>query len=193
MGAPTVASWFGPSRLAAMSATALRQTAQPGARRRERCAIETLYREHNDALVRFLRHRLRNEADVREVAQEAYCRLLQVKGSCEPVFLRAYLFRIAGNAATDLQRRRALMQRRDEAVDDVEEASQERTLVARETLALVDRALAGLPVRCREAFVLSREREWSTIEIGAHLGVSDRMVRLYLIRALDHILAATEA
>ena len=154
--------------------------------------IEHLFREHNDTLLRFLRTRLHSEADAREAAQEAYVRLLQLDNPEQLSFLRAYLFKIAANVATDLIRRRAMQgQAQQEGFADAAmPATQERALEARQDLALIEVALAELPPRCREAFVLSRQEEWSTARIAAHLDVSDRMIRLYLARALEHIEAA---
>jgi RNA polymerase sigma-70 factor (ECF subfamily) len=40
--------------------------------------IERLFREHNEALLRFLTVRLHSYQDAREVAQEAYVRLLSL-------------------------------------------------------------------------------------------------------------------
>ena len=122
--------------------------------------IESLFREHNDTLLRFL---------------------------------RAYLFRIAANVATDLLRRRAVQSRvqQDDLFFETDApATQERALQAREQLAAVEIALSELPPRCREAFLLSRREGWASGRIAAHLGVSDRMVRLYLVRALEHLEAA---
>ena len=164
---------------------------EPGAAANSR--IETLFREHNDTLLRFLRARLHSEADAREAAQEAYVRLLQLDDPGQLSFLRAYLFRIAANVATDLLRRRAVQSRvqQDDLFFETDApATQERALQAREQLAAVEIALSELPPRCREAFLLSRREGWGSGRIAAHLGVSDRMVRLYLVRALEHLEAA---
>jgi len=155
--------------------------------------IESLFREHNDTLLRFLRARLHSEADAREAAQEAYVRLLQLDDTGQLSFLRAYLFRIAANVATDLLRRRTVQNRAqaDSLFFETEApATQERAMLARQQLAAVEVALSELPARCREAFLLSRREGWGSGRIAAHLGVSDRMVRLYLVRALEHLEAA---
>jgi RNA polymerase sigma factor (sigma-70 family) len=151
--------------------------------------VERLFRENNDTLLRFLRARLKSDADAREAAQEAYVRLLQLDRSDQPSFLRAYLFRIASNVATDMLRRRSV-QARFEPVDESDPlnfAGQEQALSARQQLQLVREALNELPPRCRQAFLLKRQDELPTVEIGERLGVSDRMVRLYLARAIEHI------
>jgi RNA polymerase sigma factor (sigma-70 family) len=160
--------------------------AEPGANSR----IESLFREHNDTLLRFLRARLHSEADAREAAQEAYVRLLQLDDPGQLSFLRAYLFRIAANVATDLLRRRSLQAKAAQDIgffDADAPATQERGLQARQQLAAVELALSQLPPKCREAFLLSRREGWASGKIATHLGVSDRMVRLYLVRALEHL------
>lgn len=156
--------------------------------------VEALFRDHNDDLVSFLRTRLRNDSDAREAAQETYVRLLSLDQPEQPSFLRGYLFRIASNVATDIMRRRAVRQRKDEADPEppVTPATQEHALVARQQLLIVDRVLRQLPPRCREAFLLSRQDGWTAIEIAQHLGVSDRMVRTYLLRALEQIQCALD-
>lgn len=154
-----------------------------------RAAIDTLYRQHNDALVRFLRGRLRNEADAVEAAQEAYVRLLQLSDLQRPECPKAYLFKVAANVATDLLRRHRRARSSDDQMMTGEriEATQERTLVACQQLRAIDRALQQLPAGCRQAFMLNRQQGWSTVRIAEHLGVTDRTARRYLTRALQHL------
>lgn len=157
-------------------------------------SVERLFREHNDTLLLFLRSRLGSDADAHEAAQESYVRLLQLDQPDQPSFLRAYLFKIAANVATDLLRRRRTRgwPVAPHTIDQPDPATQERALAARQQLRIVEDALRELPPRCREAFVLSRQEDWSTGRIGEHLGVTDRMVRLYLARALEHVQLAVD-
>ena len=119
-------------------------------------------------------------------------RLLQLDQPDQPSFLRAYLFKIAANVASDVVRRRTVRNACDYAdVPDVgNPATQEKALAARQQLKIATAALQELPPKCREAFVLSRHDGRSTAEIAVKLGVSDRMVRLYLVRAIEHVQAA---
>lgn len=149
--------------------------------------VERIFREHNESLILFLRTRLKSDADAAEAAQEAYVRLLALDEPERPSFVRAYLFKIAHNVALDMLRRQRVRHNYDEASDDLEEPTQERSLAARQQLVLAEQALTSLPPRCREAFVLSRHQGWATTQIADHLGVSDRMVRHYLIRAIEHL------
>ena len=45
------------------------------------------------------------------------------------------------------------------------------------------RALFELPPNCRRAFILYRFKEWNQEQIAIELGVNERMVRHYLVRA----------
>src|SRR5688572_644070 len=68
--------------------------------------VKRLFEEHNRTLVSFLHARLHCEQEARDVAQEAYVRLLQLDGHGAISFLRSYLFRIAENLAVDRLRER---------------------------------------------------------------------------------------
>src|ERR1700732_5026585 len=67
--------------------------------------IERLFREHNEALVRFLRGRVESHNEALEVAQEAYVRLLSLDQPGAVSYLRAFLFKTAANMAIDRRRR----------------------------------------------------------------------------------------
>lgn len=71
-------------------------------------SIARLYREHNQALLRFLRLRVDSDQEAWEVAQEAYVRMLQLDSARAVSFLSSYLFRTAANIAIDRQRRKSL-------------------------------------------------------------------------------------
>ena len=154
-------------------------------------AVESLFRKHNRALVRFLSARLRSEQDALEVAQEVYIRLLR-RGRVEELgYMRAYMFKIAANLAVDHMRSTG---RRGDVViglpeyfDVPVEATQEASVDAKQQLCLVNQAVEELPAKCRQAFCLSREEEWSAARIAEHMELSDRMIRNYLSRAVEHI------
>jgi RNA polymerase sigma factor (sigma-70 family) len=150
-------------------------------------AVRKLFDDHNRSLVSFLRARLHDEAEARDVAQEAYVRLLEL-GNLDAIgFVRAYLFRIAANLAVDRLRDRgsresALPSEFFEALSD--DRGPERIAIAAEELEVVRKVLLELPENCRRAFVWHIFGGQSTVEIGVRLHRSDRMVRLYIAEAL---------
>lgn len=161
--------------------------AEQGARQE---VVESLFREHNRALLAFLRTRLASEQAARDVAQEAYVKLLQLDRPQEIGFLRAYLYKIAANLAIDHRRRQRTQDRVAAETALFEFAyveTQFRALEGKQALDIIKRAVAELPPQCRQAFILSRVKGWSSSRIGTHLGTTDRTVRNYLTRALEHI------
>jgi RNA polymerase sigma-70 factor (ECF subfamily) len=150
--------------------------------------IERLFRDHNKSLVSFLELRLRSRQEAREVAQEAYVRLLELERHDVTGFLRAYLFRIAANLAVDRLRRRATETRYQnrELFEDLMPRGAEPDGIAatRECLNLVRDYLDELPEPVRQAFLLFRLDNVSQEKIAVQLGITDRMVRNHVTRAM---------
>jgi RNA polymerase sigma factor (sigma-70 family) len=151
-------------------------------------AVERLFRDHNNLLIHFLTLRLRSRQDAREVAQEAYVRLLQLERTDVAGFLRAYLFRIAGNLAIDRLRRRATESnyQETELFPDLFDRppDPEALAIERERVERVRTLLEELPDAVREAFLLFRVEGMDQESIARKLGVTDRMVRNHITRAL---------
>jgi RNA polymerase sigma factor (sigma-70 family) len=162
----------------------------PSAREDSPIDVAGLFREHNAALLRFTAAKLGSEHEAREVAQEAYVRLLQLDRRQTIGFLRAYLFKTAANLATDrLRARRRLPSHVAVGDEDIFEFAlcPERQCAGAEMVAVLDKALAELPQKCRRVLLLYRVEGLTRDEIGRKLGIGERMVRLYLARALEHL------
>jgi RNA polymerase sigma factor (sigma-70 family) len=156
----------------------------------ERAAqVTELFRSHNRTLVRFLQAKLQDPQEAREIAQEAYVRLLELERTGAVGFLRAYLFKIASNLAIDRLRSRNTRERIDTHRPDfleelVPEGPVEREVFAADEMRVFWDCLAELPEPYRRSFVLHRIDNLSTNEIGKSIGKSERMVRRYLAYAL---------
>jgi RNA polymerase sigma factor (sigma-70 family) len=151
--------------------------------------VRRLFEEHNRTLVGFLKAKLHSDSEARDVAQEAYVRLLQLERPGAVSFLRAYLFRIAGNLAMDRLRHRRV--RETGTPQEFLEGllalpTPERTVLAEQQLDVVVEALTQLPQRCREIFALHYFGDRSVQEIARHMGISDRAVQKYVARGLQH-------
>lgn len=153
--------------------------------------LSRLFQEHNQALIRFLMSRVDSEQEARDVAQEAYVRMLQLDSRGTVSLLSSYLFKTAANIAIDRMRNRSVGRRvlrgLGEAGGDSQAASPERILQSREDIQLIERSVAELPPKCRQAFYLHRLHDLSSSEIAVQLGVSKRMVHHYLVQAMAHI------
>jgi RNA polymerase sigma factor (sigma-70 family) len=165
-------------------------SAEPDAAQRA-AVVSRLFQEHNDALIGFLLARVGSEQEARDVAQEAYVKMLELDKPGAVSFLRAYLFKTAANLATDRARQRAAHSRiQQQWIMPFESRAQpispEHVAGAREELDLLRNFMQELPPRCREAFYLHRFRDLTAEEIAQRLGVTKRMVRKYLFRAFQH-------
>jgi RNA polymerase sigma factor (sigma-70 family) len=158
--------------------------------------ISRLFSEHNDSLIQFLATRLRSVQEAKEVAQEAYVRLLSLEDSGAVSFLRAFLFKTAANLAVDRIRSRNRQRQALDAglCDESREApTPDREAASAQEMEIVRHLVAELPPKCRRAFLLHRVHGAEFSEIAEEMGLSERMVRHYVLRAVLYCRAGLDA
>ncbi len=144
--------------------------------------------QRNDRdLRRYLSLQISNHAEVDDLAQEIYLRLLRIQRTDLIRSPEALLFRVASNAVYEwrlLARNRLRHGAAD--LDELESAGAEpATLVWRaEITDALQGALARLAPKCRAAVVLHRREQLTYAEVGASLGISTAMVKKYLAQGL---------
>jgi len=139
----------------------------------------------------FLMRRVRPD-DVDDMVQEVALRLHACACADRIVDPHAYLFRIARSVLTDRHRRErvrchARHEPLAEAHHPVEEISPGRVLEGKQRLGLAMQALAELPERTRDAFVMHRFERISYAGIASHLDVSVSAVEKHIMKALRHL------
>lgn len=153
--------------------------------------VEQLHRSDEGKLRRFFMRRFRNREDAADATQETFLRMLTVLPKTEIANPHAYLFQIAKSVAhgrtAKLLSESALFA--DESLgtfvaDETPDA--ERTVAARQELALLVAAIAALPTRCKMVFVLSRIEGLSNGEIALKLSITRNMVEKHIMKALLH-------
>jgi RNA polymerase sigma factor (sigma-70 family) len=158
--------------------------------------VERLFREHNEALIRFLAARLRSRHAAREVAQEAYVRLLSLdRPPGTGSYLQALLFRTAANLATDRLRREQTFSRISDMPifhEFADVRTPEHHASAAQTVQRLERLLAAMPQKCRQAFLLNRVEGMDFASIARVMSLSERMVRVYVERAILHCRASMD-
>ncbi|RPI23741.1 MAG: RNA polymerase sigma factor [Acidobacteria bacterium] len=130
---------------------------------------------------------MRRRSEAEDMTQETYLRALAKLGQLrEPLSSKAWLCRIARNTCVDFLRR----QRWQNFFSLVPETSDrppnpEELLELKEQVLVVKRAVAALPSRLRDVFVLRTYGELSYEEVGRVLGVrlGTVMSRLHRARA----------
>jgi len=151
--------------------------------------VERLFREHNEALIRFLRGRVGSRNEALEVAQEAYVRLLSLDQPGAVSYLRAFLFKTAANIAIDRRRRHQNFDKvagRQLFTELAENRTPERQLSGEQTLRHLGALIENMPPKCRESFVMNQIQGLDAATIARRLGITDSMVRKYVVRALLH-------
>ena len=149
--------------------------------------VERLFREHNEALVRFLLARLRSRQAALEVAQEAYVRLLSLDQPGAVSYLRSFLFKTAANLAVDRLRRDDVHARATDTPlfhEFADARTPERVLAGTQEIEHLTRLVKDLPPKCRRAFILNRFYGLDLSVVADEMGLSERMVRTYVVRAL---------
>jgi RNA polymerase sigma factor (sigma-70 family) len=150
--------------------------------------IEGLVATHGDQLRRFLLNRVRNVADVPDLTQEVYLRMLRVPNVESVRSPEAYLFTVAKHvvqqhtlklaASPSAELENALGTRGSMQSDPALE------FVAEQCLNKLQETLEKLSPKPRAVFMLSRRDGLSFDEIAVRLGCSKPMVKKYLMKAL---------
>ena len=162
---------------------------QEGTRRRHGL-VEQLATDHHEDLIRYISRRVRSIADAREIAQEAYVRLLRLDRTDLIREPRAYLYRVATHVLYEFE-----LKSRNDRLGLVRWKSDEASGIAEihtravDQLALkerMDAALAELTPKCRAVLILHRRDGMTYQEISERIGISVSMVKKYLIQGLRH-------
>ncbi len=161
--------------------------------------MHALYDEHHGWLFGWLRRKLGSSDNAADVAQDSFLRILASRdallGVREP---RAFLVKTAQRLLIDRARRQALeaayLRELSLTVEQLAGApSPEQILETLQALSQIERALDGLAVKPREAFLLHYLEGESHAFIAERLGVSTRMIQKYLVQALLHCQHPREA
>lgn len=151
--------------------------------------VESLFAARGDDLLRYLSSRLPNGEDAKDLAQEAYLRLLRHRRSELVRHPEAYLFRIAANLLYEhwLKRRPESDQGYFMIEPDTLESeglSTENSVSQMQSVDALERVLRVMPPTRRRVLVLHRRDGMTYEEISATLGISVGMVKKHLTKGL---------
>jgi RNA polymerase sigma factor (sigma-70 family) len=153
--------------------------------------VEALAAEHGERLRQFLHTRVRNAADIPDIIQEVYLRLLRVPNYETIRTPEAYIFTIAHHVAQQHALRAvtrvAGAVELDEVLPDMHPAADGDPALevsAQQCLLELDQVLDELPPKQQAAFLFYRRDGLSLDEISARLGISRQMAKKYLAKAL---------
>lgn len=151
--------------------------------------IDDIFQTYYPRLILFAYKILQNRADSEEVVQEVFIRFWQnVDLSKIEYSMKGYLFRSVFNGCIDLQRK---LQKRNKDTKQVEAEDLvipfHDSILAQELEDAINKSISQLPPRCREIFVLSRNKKMAYSEIAAELNISRKTVEIQVSRALKQM------
>lgn len=155
-------------------------------------AFGQLYRRYVDAVFGYLRTYSENDEDAADLTQHVFLRALEAlpRYRDQGVPFRAWLFRIARNAATDTFRRRRRTLPWDhvpESLHPFSRSDPERVAMQREALNGLRVLVGQLPSEKQELLALRFAGGMSSSEIALVLGRSPAAVQKELVRVM-HLL-----
>ena len=157
-----------------------------------------LVSSHGEQLRRFLVRRVRNRADIPDLVQEVFLRMMRIPDHEAIRSPEAYLFTVARHVVQQHTMRQSAAPVSVELQDMLAEsragavADPALEVSAQECLTALQRALDSLPLRARAAFLMHRRDGVTIEEIGRRFGVSRPMAKKYLAKALLQIRQALE-
>lgn len=151
--------------------------------------VTALYTEHQGWLQGWLRRRLGSSADAADLAHDAFVRLLVGRDLRfdSAAAARAYLRTTAQNLCINLWRRQEIEQAWLQILADTPEQhypSAERQAIVLQALEEIGRLLTSLSPKAAQAFTLAVVCEMTDDEVGTELGISGRMVRKHVAKAM---------
>ena len=156
---------------------------------------------HEAALTRYIARAHRTSADVQDLRQEIYIKVLEAAEKSRPTSPRYFLFTCAKHLLIDHARRSRIV--RIDLLQDcdglnvlVDEVSPERSTGSFQQLQRLLDAFEQLPDRCREVVWLRKIEDLPQKDIAGRLGIAEATVEAHLVRGmrlLTGLFYATEA
>jgi RNA polymerase sigma-70 factor (ECF subfamily) len=148
---------------------------------------------------------LRNDDDALDAVQDAMMKLVQSYGSRQMDEWRPLFFRILTNRIRDMQRRRTVRGRimawlpaRDAEADEESDpialapshdAGPAKRLELDEAIGVLEAAVAALPARQQQAFLLRNLEGLDVSDTASAMGCSEGSVKTHYFRALENLRA----
>ena len=157
---------------------------------RKDLTVSEAFFENESFIKKFLARFLSQPQDIEDVAQETFLRAFTAEMHKEIRSPKAFLFRIAKNAAlTKLTKKTQLITDYIEDLDSPEVlcdgASVEDQVASRQKLGVFCQAAASLPPQCRRAFFMRKVYGLSHKEISGRLGISNSTVEKHVANGLQ--------
>jgi RNA polymerase sigma-70 factor (ECF subfamily) len=150
--------------------------------------FEALFKQWYEPLCRYAHSLLHDTDEAEDIVQKTFCKLWDQREKLEiHTSIKSYLYRMVHNACLNTIKQWQTQSEHREAIagSSVSTANcVEDTVFHKELSARIDLAIAALPERCREVFLLSRMQHLSYLKIAETLQISPNTVETQIVKAL---------
>lgn len=166
-------------------------------RDKPRDIITRYYQNHLQELIAYIRKGTKNDADSEDTAQDIFLRLLEMERMITPATLPSLVYTMARNMVTDYWRHRAAVCVHEHYIKGsaADNAKTQSVLSAFEITDILERGMAKLPAKQRQAYRLNVLYEMKVSEIAEYtgekyksvegrLGAARKVMRKYVTRKL---------
>jgi len=154
-----------------------------------RAFIERLYAAHHAEIYAYLSRMVRDDELAADLTQEAFVKAYRAWDTLEdPNRARAWMYQIAGRTALDELRRRKIVRFVPWTGESRGTAASAEDMAMRGRLSGdLERALAKIPPRQRQALLLSELNDMTGLELADAMGVSHVAARALLTRGRESL------
>lgn len=149
--------------------------------------FEGLFRQHFSALTAFAYRYLRDWDEAKELVHDVYVTLWEKRDSIDPnKAIRSYLFTAVYNRSMNHLRDNKKFNRNVDASQaaDIIASGNNNALELKELEKQISSAIAQLPEKCREVFMMNRYDGLKYKEIAEALNISVKTVEIHMTKAL---------
>ncbi len=158
--------------------------------------LEDLSKNFRRPLIAYFLKRTRNSAEVEDLVQETFYRIIRRSDGEKIRNPEAFLFQTAANLLRDHARREATQASSLSSFADVsnttEVISPERVLQSKQSLKSILAALDSVSEVTRDIFILHRLENMKYKEIASLYGISQSAVEKHMMKAIAHLIRSRE-
>lgn len=149
---------------------------------------EMLFKQWYAPLCRYAHGILHDEEEAEDITQKTFCKLWDQREKIEiHTSVKSYLYRMVHNACLNKIKQRQIQSEHHEQIaysSVTNENCAEQALTYKELSCQIELAIAALPERCRQVFLLSRMKYLSYVQIAQELQISPNTVETQMVKAL---------
>jgi RNA polymerase sigma-70 factor (ECF subfamily) len=149
---------------------------------------EALFRQWYAPLCRYAHGILHDQEEAEDITQKTFCKLWDYREKVEiHTSIKSYLYRMVHNACLNKIKQQQIQSEHHEKIaysSATAENHVEQAVTYKELSHQIELAIATLPERCRQVFLLSRMQYLSYVQIAQELQISPNTVETQRVKAL---------